>query len=333
MKCAKCGAEYQNGEMFCPNCGAELFTGENVEGFKKSDDKTTPADADTPYSIDLEKSDASVNTDIRNTADDDYDIESLGPDIPEKKRKIGFKKKDPSEQKPAKANRSRKGSKRASRIRILKLIGALAAVIIILVIVLFIISMINASKGRKLAEKVPIGRNIEYCITQTGAEFTNTTANVNLRSVSKFSYIYTDDHKIKVSGIELPKWAVMVNVSGSDKVIDSVEYYNFAVLKKGWRGTKCDAQLTQETVSYGMDEKAVGKAMKFDPYYIKKTSDNRTIFCYRYYTIDPDTESERVFNFYVVFNDLNGTVVNAYDGEINYVSYVLGMDPDAPARS
>ena len=294
MKCSKCGAQNEDNEMFCNSCGAELYTGENVKEEKKPEKKSGMA-----FGI------GKGNDKKPKKASDDKKTEGKISDKKEaKKLSVDERKK-----------------KAALRI---KLIAGAVAVVIVVVVIIIIAGSIGSSKGSKIADKVPLGRNIDYCIKETGEDFASTSQYKDMKSVANFDYICESDKTMNISGISVPQWAVLVT-EDSSRILDTVEYYDFGSLKNGWKGEHSNIRFTKETVSYGMDMKTVNKTIGFTPYYTKKTSDNKSLNCYRYYIVDNDTGTERVFNYYVEFNDVNGTVVNAYDTEINYVNYVLGI--------
>lgn len=287
--CSKCGTENNDGEMFCRECGAELYSGDNVS-------------SDKPEKI----TDKDKNKDKK------------------KKPFAKGKKTDKDSDNNPENNASDKKKKGLTRSQKMKIIVAVIAFALVIVLFFLITNLVTASKGENIASKVPLGRNIDYCIKETGAEFNSSSAYTAMRSVSSFNYICESDKSVNIDGITVPTWAVMVNEDSSG-ILESVEYYNFNLLKGGWKGEHSLVRLTKDSVTYGMDEKSVAKALGFDPYYIKKTNDDTQISCYRYYIVDNETGSERVFNYFVEYNDVNGTVVNAYDTEINYINYVLGI--------
>lgn len=299
MICSKCGAQNEDNEMFCNSCGAELYTGENVTEEKKTDKKSGIA-----FGIGKGK-----NKKPKKASDDKKTDGNL------------TEKKSDKKTEGKKLSAEEKNKKAALRI---KLIAAAIAVIAIVIVIIIIAGNINSTKGAKIADKVPLGRNIDYCIKETGEDFTSTSQYKDMKSVSNFDYICESDKTVNISGITVPRWAVLVT-EDSSRILDTVEYYDFSSLKNGWKGEHSNIRFTKETVTYGMDVKTVNKTIGFTPYYTKKTSDNKSLNCYRYYIVDNDTGTERVFNYYVEFNDVNGTVVNAYDTEINYVNYVLGI--------
>ena len=305
MKCMKCGTENPDGGMFCSNCGEELYTGENV-----SDKDKTLADSSKDGKKPKKKS---------------FELKSLNT---KKKKKPAPKNEElPADGEASSAEPKKKAAKKPFKNpkNIIKLVAALIAAALVAVLAVCIVSWVSGGKGLRIAEKVPIGRNIDYCRKETAEEFPGTSAYPQLKTVASFNYVCEDSKSVNISGIKMPKWAVLVS-TGTGNTISQVEYFDFSQLSDGWKGRKSDILLTKDSISYGMDEKTVKKTVGFDPYYIKKTADNRSVYCYRYYIIDNETGSERVYNYFVEFNDVNGTVVNAYDTEINYVNYVLGIN-------
>lgn len=299
MKCSKCGAQNEDNEMFCNSCGAELYTGENVKEEKKPEKKSGMA-----FGIGKGK-----NKKPKKASDD--------------KKTEGNAAEKKTEGKASDKKLSAEERKKNAALRIKLIAGAVAVVAVVIVIVI-VAGSIGSTKGSKIADKVPLGRNIDYCIKETGEDFASTSQYKDMKSVANFDYICESDKTVNISGITVPRWAVLVT-EDSSRILDTVEYYDFSSLKNGWKGEHSNIRFNKETVSYGMDMKTVNKTIGFTPYYTKKTSDNKSLNCYRYYIVDNDTGTERVFNYYVEFNDVNGTVVNAYDTEINYVNYVLGI--------
>lgn len=305
--CGKCNAENQDGEMFCINCGTELYSGENVS-------KDEAADKNTPKP---KKKKIPLTKKISNKKKGEQE-KAADNELKENKAPEGKKKKRISAEEAA--------DRRGRIFSTLKIAVIAAAVLVLIIAIILVITGLNDKKGERIASKVPIGRNIEYCEKETGEIFSRTSIFPELKAVAAFDYLCESEDKVTISGITMPKWAVMVD-TGADSVIKSVEYYNFNALAGGWKGTHSDILLTKETVQYGMDKKAVQKAIGFEPYFFVKSSDDTEIQCYRYYIIDNETGNERVFNYFVEFNDINGTVINAYDKEINYVKYILGVSP------
>lgn len=306
--CGKCKAENQDGEMFCIKCGTELYSGENVS-------KDESADKNPPKP---KKKKIPLTKKIANKKKAD---EAEKPDEPKP-----AEKKAPEKKKNKRISPEENADRREKILSTLKITVIAAAVLVLIIAIVLIITGLNDKKGERIAAKVPIGRNIEYCEKETGVTFSRTSLFPELKAVASFDYLCESEDKVNISGITMPKWAVMTD-TGADGVISSVEYYNFNALAGGWKGTHSDILLTKDTVQYGMDKKTAEKAIGFEPYYFIKSSDDTEIQCYRYYIIDNETGNERVFNYFVEYNDINGTVINAYDKEINYVKYILGVTP------
>ena len=294
MKCIRCGAENDDSKMFCESCGAELYTGDNIGPLVSEDKKTEQGLSDKKKKMSVRKKIAKAEKD-GNVAE--------------------IKKKSNKEDAAEKIQKIKRTAK------ILFTVAVITAVVSLIII---LAGQYSGKKGERIALNVPLGRNIEFCIKETGEDFSSTTQYKDLKSITGFDYVCESDKTVNISGIAVPQWAVLVT-EDSSQVLVTVEYYNFSVLKSGWKGSHSAIRFTKDTVAYGMDEKTVTKTIGFAPYYTKKTSDNKSVSCYRYYIIDNETGSERVFNYYVEFNDVNGTVVNAYDTEINYVNYILGI--------
>lgn len=300
MICSKCGTENSEHEMFCRECGAELYSGENVSSDTHDKKKSK---GKSGFALNTKKKKSSVKVKKE---------ENSAVGEPEKQTPSDEKKK---------TEKSNGIFSLKTKIKIVA--GGIAALAVIVAAIL-ISGNISAKKGERIAAAVPLGRNIDFCIKETGEDFSATSRFKDMRTVSAFNYICESDKTVNISGITVPTWAVLVN-EDSKNILNSVEYYNFAALREGWKGEYSSVRFTKDTVQYGMDEKTVTKTIGFEPYYTQKTSDNKSVSCYRYYIIDNETGNDRVYNYFVEYNDLNGTVVNAYDTEINYVNYILGI--------
>ncbi len=224
------------------------------------------------------------------------------------------KKKDankPAEETPAKKNNFK-------LIAILSLI----AIAIVAVAILILIAVFSFNKGASIYDDIQIGRDIAYIENETKIEFSPTSKYDAVKDVNNFNYILEDESSISVEGINLPAWAVMLK-TGSDKTASSAHFYDFSVLKKTWKGFETSAKFEPNTITYGMTEREVEKALGFDPYCKSKFVDNTIITTYRYYFTDTQTGNDSVYEITVEYSDINGKVKNCEEKEIPYQNFFL----------
>ena len=218
---------------------------------------------------------------------------------------------------------------KAARKKALKTGGIVAAVIVVIVLFMLIVNLVNSSKGYAYATKISLGRNVEYAESETGLKFSKKSENGMINSMAGFDYIYISDEKVRVSGSEQPKWAILLNVD-KDEMITDVQFYDFTQLKLNWKGNKTDSKLTEESLTYGMSIKSVNKTLGLKPYYLKRSVSNDSVYCYRYYFTDPDAGYDRAFNYYVDFSETELTVRSISYSEIEYAKTILDVTTNMP---
>ena len=201
---------------------------------------------------------------------------------------------------------------------------AAAAIVIVLLIagIIFVLLKFSTTEGEKITQSVPIGRDIDYAETKAGVDFTTASKYSALKSVDKFDYVYEADHSIKIDGIFLPEWSVMLS-EGDDKTISRVAYYDFAQLQKSWKGNLQKAEIPSGTVIFGMKENAVDKAVGMKPYATIKDINNTSTSVYRYCYPEAETGNIIVCNYFVVYNDVDGTVKDVHSSVIDYCASML----------
>lgn len=273
--------------MKCPQCGAEI---KEESGFCGSCGYDLSADS------------------IMKTLDD----EGGG-----KKKRVKKEKKKKKE-KREKREKSAEGGKKVR----LKVILAVIVLVIAAAAVWVLISMFSSSEGEKVMDNIPIGRDIAYAESKTGRTFTSISKYDAMPKLGAFNNICESEKGLKIEGLHLPEWAVAVSV-GSDKTINRVTYYDFAQLQKSWKGCHKTSEIPASVIEYGMTEKAVERAMGFKPYTIIKEIDNTSTYVYRYYYTDELTGDDIVCNYFIVFNDVEGSVKNVYTSELDYGGFML----------
>ncbi len=233
------------------------------------------------------------------------------------------KKKKGKNKKSAPKNGKSKKQKLIIAVRI-----AGIAVLLALVVVLIIVAAgsISASKGRKIFDKVPLGRNIDIVGSDTNADFLEgkVSSYGAVNHISDYKYICESDTAVNVDGIQLPEWAVLLKAE-ADGSVNEATLYNFSVLKHGWMGARTAARIEPSTVEFGMTAKAAERALGLKPYtIIKESKENTSLYIYRYNYTDSESGNTCVRNFYVEVSDVDGKVKSAYDKQLDYLNLILG---------
>lgn len=224
------------------------------------------------------------------------------------------------------------GTEKNKKRRLIIIVRAAAAVLIIAaiaVLCVIIAGNIRASKGRKIFDGVPLGRDVEYIGTQVGAEFAAAGASeygaVN-HIAGTYNYVCEAEKSVTVDGIPLPEWVVLLSENGG--AVTEAKLYNFSVLKHGWMGERTADMIDPSTaVEFGSTVKAAERSLGLKPYaIIKESGSNTSTYVYRYHYTDSQTGSNCVKNIYVVANDVDGKVGGAYDETLDYLGLILGAD-------
>lgn len=205
---------------------------------------------------------------------------------------------------------------------------AIIAVMAVLVIILIFAAAenISASKGRKIFDKVPLGRTIDIIESDTGADFLEGKASAYgaVNHISDYKYVCESEIAVNVDGIQLPEWAVLLEADSGGSVNEAT-LYNFSVLKHGWMGARTADRIEPSTVEFGMTAKAAERALGLKPYTIvKESKENTSVYVYRYNYTDSESGNTCVRNFYVEVSDVDGKVKSAYDSQLDYLNLILG---------
>lgn len=239
---------------------------------------------------------------------------------------------DEREEQDVPKRRGGKTGEKNKKRRLIIIVRAAAAVLIIAAIAVLcavIVSNIRASKGRKIFDSVPLGRDVEYIGTQVGAEFAAAGASeygaVNYIA-GTYNYVCEAEKSVTVDGIPLPEWVVLLSENGG--AVTEAKLYNFSVLKHGWMGERTAEMIDPSAaVEFGSTVKAAERSLGLKPYAIIKESGNNTsTYVYRYHYTDSQTGSNCVKNIYVIANDVDGKVGGAYDETLDYLGLILGAD-------
>lgn len=205
---------------------------------------------------------------------------------------------------------------------------AIIAVMAVLIVILIFAAAdsISASKGRKIFDKVPLGRTIDIITSDTGADFLEGKASAYgaVNHISDYKYICESETSVNVDGIQLPEWAVLLKSDG-DGSVNEAALYNFSVLKHGWMGARTAGRIEPSTVEFGMTAKAAERALALKPYtIIKESRGNTSVYVYRYNYTDSESGNTCVRNFFVEVSDADGKVKSAYDSQLDYLNLILG---------
>lgn len=286
MICRKCGSECPDGNIFCEACGAEL------------DAPVLPDNIDDKGRVKKQKR----VKEKRETASD-------------------LRKSD----RPKREKRQITAEERAAFVKRLKGAGICLAVIAAVIVIVLIVNAVSGNDGYNAAQKIPIGRNIDFASSETELVFSKKSNNGMINNMTDFDYICISEDTVKVSGSEQPRWAIMITVN-DDEIITDVEYYDFKQLKLNWKGRKMAQMLDENTLEYGMTTRNVNKTLGLKPYYIKRSSSNSFVYCYRYYFTDPYEGFDRTYNYYVEFSELDSSLTDIRYSEINYAAAILSAD-------
>lgn len=242
-------------------------------------------------------------------------------------QKCAEDKTEPEKKKTAlrfggKKKKSDKKDKPENNKKLLRIVIAAVVVIAIVAVIIYVLSVFSVSAGEKVTRNVPLGRDIDYVETKAGVDFTTASKYASLKNVASYDYVCESDNGIKIDGIHLPEWTVMLGLSG-DKTVNRVVYYDFSQLQKSWKGDQHKEEIASGTVIYGMKESAVGKALGMKPYTIIKDIDNTSTYVYRYCYPEAETGNTIVCNYFVVFDDIDGTVKDVHSSVIDYCGTML----------
>lgn len=250
-----------------------------------------------------------------------------------------YERTDPEEREEAvpqkKSGKKKSGNDKGKKQRsamIPKVAAAALAVILIAALCVVISNNVRMSKGRKLFDDVPLGRDVLYIGTQVGVNFSA----AGISDYGAMNYVAGDynfvceaEKSVTVDGIPLPEWAVLLNEK--DSSVTEAKLYNFYVLKHGWMGERAAAMIEPtEAVEFGSSVKSAERSLGLKPYVIIKESvKNTSTYVYRYHYTDSATGSNCVRNIYVTASDVDGKVSGAYDEQLDYLGMILGAGKTA----
>ncbi len=256
--------------------------------------------------------------------------EIINEPIDEATEKKSEKKTGNSKKKFSLFGKKKDGEVSADKKKKLKLVGilvlAVIAVIVIVIIIINIVASIKANEGRKILDKVPLGRDIEIIEADTEMNFDDTSAYGAVEHIADFDYICESEESIVVGGITVPKWAVVLEKSHDDSV-NAATLLNFNAIEHNWMGEKTALTIDLSVIEFGTSIKRAERNLGLKPYtIIKKSEDNTSVYVYRYHYVDDETENTIVKNLYITVDDAEGKVVDAKDSQVDYMKLILGAE-------
>lgn len=247
-------------------------------------------------------------------------VENVEKNPAKTKKKINFfKNKDTKNNETVSDNKKK-----------LKIIGiAVLAVIVIIaaiIIAVNIVASIKANEGRKLIDKIPLGRDVEIIEAETGMNFDDTSAYGAVGHIADFEYICESEENVVVGGITVPSWAVVLKKAPNDAISEAT-LLNFNVIEHNWMGEKTALAIDLSVIEFGTTIKKAERVLGLDPYtIIKNSGDNTSVYVYRYHYVDDETENTIVKNLYITVDDTEGEVVDAKDSQVDYMKLILGAE-------
>ena len=233
---------------------------------------------------------------------------------------------DSEEQKKSKKSRSTKdGDGKKNLSLILKAAAAVVVIILIVIIIVSVTASVNASKGRKIFDKIPLGRDAAMIGSETGAVFlTGESSEYSVVNyIADYDHICESEKSVTVDGIRLPEWAVLLRENPSGMVEEAV-LYNFSILKHSWMGEKLGDKIEASAVEFGSKIKSAERSIGLKPYtIIKESTENTSTYVYRYHYIDEGSGNNFVMNFYIIVNDVDGKVVDVREEQLDYHNLIL----------
>ena len=217
-----------------------------------------------------------------------------------------------------------------SKKKKLKLVGiAVLAVLVVtavIIIAVSIVASIKANEGRKLLEKIPLGRDIEIIEADTEMNFVDTSVYGAVGHIADFDYICESEDAIVVGGITVPEWAVVLEKSSGNS-INKATLLNFNVIEHNWMGEKTVLSIDLSVIEFGSTIKKTERNLGIKPYTIIRDSGNNTsVYIYRYHYIDDETENTIVKNMYITVDDVEGKVIDAAETQVDYMQLILGAE-------
>lgn len=236
-----------------------------------------------------------------------------------------------AEKQPVSNKNNKKSSGKKLKLKtVLKISGVILALILVIIIIVFVSASIKASRGRKIFDSVPLGRDIDIIESNTGVAFISGESSVYgaLNHIVDYDYICESEDSVTVSGIKVPEWAVLLRKGDDDTVTEAI-LYNFSNIKHNWMGEKTASEIKTTVIEYGMSAKSAERTLGLKPYTIvRESTENTTTYVYRYHYIDDESENTVVKNFYIVVDDVDNQVEDVYDEKLDYLAMIFRGERD-----
>ncbi|MDO5560771.1 MAG: hypothetical protein Q4F95_14415 [Oscillospiraceae bacterium] len=139
--------------------------------------------------------------------------------------------------------------------------------------------------------------------------------------LSDYAYMYEDDKNVKISGINIPKWAVYFSEDVFGNLTD-VAYYDYSVLKKSVYGIKKKKRFDTGLITTGMKETAAEKILKMDAYCVIISGDKK-IKKFKYYYEDKASDNVEALCLTVIYNSDNTVSAPLIEEKNNLILDIL----------
>ncbi len=215
--------------------------------------------------------------------------------------------------------------KKAKRLLVLKIAGAVVILIVIAIVAVNIALSVKAAKGRKLFDKVPLGRDIAIVESDTEVKFNgkDSSAFGVLDYITDYDYICESEDSVEVGGLLVPEWAVALRTA-SDGSVNEAVLYNFNAINHNWMGEKTATEIDVSVIKFGEKIKSAERALGLKPYtIIKESASNTSVYVYRYHFTDSETGNTIVNNLYITVDDVEGEVTLAENKQVDYMKLIL----------
>ncbi|MCM1024525.1 MAG: zinc ribbon domain-containing protein [Prevotella sp.] len=229
------------------------------------------------------------------------------------------------EKRSRRSSKSKNSDKKKTLKIIVRIIGAAVIIAAVIIIIVFVSASMKASEGRKIFEKIPLGRDIDIIESTVETAFIGGESSQYgaLNHIADYDYICESEKSVNVGGIEVPEWAVLLRKNDGGAVGEAV-LYNFYVIKHNWMGSKTAGNLETSAVNFGVSLKSAERTLGLKPYTIvKESTSNTSTYVYRYHYVDGESGNTIVKNFYIVVSDVDNQVKDVRDEQLDYLKMIL----------
>lgn len=241
-------------------------------------------------------------------------------------KKAAEKKPEKKSRKERKAENAAAAANRKAKLRLAGIIAAaVLAVVVIIIIAVNIALAVKANEGRKIFDKVPLGRDIDIVESDTGMDFDGEDSSEYgaFNHIADYDYLCESDDSVEVGGLQVPEWAIALNI-GYDENVNEAVLYNFNAIKHNWMGEKTATEIDLTVIEFGTKIKNAERSLGLKPYtIIKELESNTSVYVYRYHYVDDETDNTMVINLYVTVDDVDGTVTFVESKQVDYMKLIL----------